>query len=65
MEDKNELSDIVLEKEDDKSQKAKRILLIVAVLIVVFLITIVIMITFGNVSQNKVINLFISFFPDN
>ena len=43
MEDKNELSDIVLEKEDDKSQKAKRILLIVAVLIVVFLITIVIM----------------------
>ncbi len=42
MEDKNELSDIVLDKEDNKSQKAKRILLIAALLIVIFLITIVI-----------------------
>jgi DedD protein len=43
VEDKNELSDIVLEKEDNKSQKIKRILLIAALLIVIFLITIVIM----------------------
>lgn len=43
MEDKNELSDIVLEKEDDKSQKVKRILLIAALLIVIFLVTIVVM----------------------
>lgn len=41
MEDKNELSDIVLEKEDGKTLKAKRILVIVALLIVVFLIVIV------------------------
>ncbi len=43
MEDKNELSDIVLEKDDNKSMKAKRILIIVALLIVVFLVVLVVM----------------------
>lgn len=43
MEDKNELSDIVLEKDDNKSIKAKRILIIVALLIVVFLVVLVVM----------------------
>jgi len=43
MEDKNELSDIVLEKNDNKSMKAKRILIIVALLIVLFLIVLVVM----------------------
>ncbi|HIP44883.1 MAG TPA: SPOR domain-containing protein [Sulfurospirillum arcachonense] len=43
MEDKNELSDIVLEKNDNKSMKAKRILIIVALLIVVFLVVLVVM----------------------
>lgn len=43
MEDKNELSDIVLEKDDNKSMKAKRILIIVALMIVVFLVVLVVM----------------------
>jgi len=43
MEDKNELSDIVLEKGDNKSMKAKRILIIAALLIVIFLIILVVM----------------------
>ncbi len=43
MEDKNELSDIVLEKNDNKSMKTKRILVIVALLIVVFLVVLVVM----------------------
>ena len=43
MEDKNELSDIILEKDDNKSMKAKRILIIVALFIVVFLVVLVVM----------------------
>jgi len=37
MEDKNELSDIVLEKTGNKTLKAKRILIIIAILIIIFL----------------------------
>ena len=43
MEDKNELSDIVLEKNDNNSMKTKRILIIAALLIVVFLVVLVVM----------------------
>ncbi|DAB31381.1 MAG TPA: sporulation protein [Sulfurospirillum sp. UBA11407] len=43
MEDKNELSDIVLEKDDNKAVKTKRILVIVALLILVFLLVLVVM----------------------
>ncbi len=43
MEEKNELSDIVLEKDSNKSMKAKRILIIVALLIVLFLVVLVVM----------------------
>jgi len=43
MEYKNELSDIILEKYDNKSIKSKRILVIVALLIVVFLVVLVVM----------------------
>ncbi len=37
MEDKNELSDIVLEKDGDKILKTKRVLIIIAILIIIFL----------------------------
>jgi len=43
MEDRNELSDIILEKDSIKSIKAKRILIIVALLIVIFLVVLVAM----------------------
>ncbi len=43
MEDKNELSDIVLEKDDNKLLKTKRILVIAALAIVVFLLVLVVM----------------------
>ena len=43
MEDKNELSDIILEKDDNKSMKVKRILIIVALMILVFLVVLVVM----------------------
>jgi DedD protein len=43
MEDKNELSDIVLEKGGDKKGNAKKIILLVAVLIVVFLVVLIAM----------------------
>jgi DedD protein len=43
MEEKNELSDIILEKNSNKSMRAKRILIIVALLIVLFLIVLVVM----------------------
>ena len=43
MEEKHELSDIILEKNDNKSMKNKRILIIAALLIVLFLIVLVIM----------------------
>lgn len=42
MEDKNELSDIVLEKDDNKALKTKRILIIVALMILLFLLVLVI-----------------------
>jgi len=53
MENKNELSDIVLEKDDNKSMKTKRILIIVALLIVVFLIVIVVMRVANEPTQPK------------
>lgn len=43
MEDKNELSDIVLEKDDNKAVKTKRLLVIAALLILVFLLVLVVM----------------------
>jgi len=43
MEDKNELSDILLDKEENRSMKAKRILTIVAAVIVLFLVVLVVM----------------------
>lgn len=43
MEDKNELSDIVLEKDDNKAVKTKRLLIISALLILVFLVVLVVM----------------------
>ena len=43
MEDRNELSDIVLEKEDNKVLKIKRILIIAALLILIFLVALVVM----------------------
>ena len=43
MEDKNELSDIILERDDNKSMKIKRILIIFALLILVFLVVLVVM----------------------
>ncbi|MCF6173067.1 MAG: SPOR domain-containing protein [Campylobacteraceae bacterium] len=47
MEDKNELSDIVLEKGTNKTLKAKRILIIIAILIIVFL-TVILSMKFIN-----------------
>jgi DedD protein len=38
MENRNELSDIVLEKGDNKTVKVKRILILVAFLILIFLV---------------------------
>ncbi len=52
MEDKNELSDIVLEKGSSKALKAKRILIIIAILIIVFLVVILSM-KFINKPQSK------------
>jgi DedD protein len=43
MEDKNELSDIVLEKDDNKALKTKRVLVITALLVLVFLLVLVVM----------------------
>jgi len=43
MEEKNELSDIILEKDDNKSMKIKRILIIIALMILVFLVVLVVM----------------------
>jgi DedD protein len=43
MEETNELSDIILEKEDNKSLKMKRILIIAALLILIFLVALVAM----------------------
>jgi len=53
MEEKNELSDIVLEKDDNKSMKAKRILIIVALLIVLFLVVLVVMKVVNKPTQQQ------------
>ncbi|MBE0491777.1 MAG: SPOR domain-containing protein [Sulfurospirillum sp.] len=53
MEDKNELSDIILEKDDNKSMKMKRLLLIAALGIVVFLLVLVVMRVINKPQQNE------------
>lgn len=59
MEDKNELSDIVLEKDDNKALKTKRILVIAALLILVFLLVLVVMKVINkpesNAAQSKLV----------
>lgn len=59
MEDKNELSDIVLEKDDNKALKTKRILVIAALLILVFLLVLVVMKVINkpqsNAEQSKLV----------
>ncbi|MBL0687059.1 MAG: hypothetical protein JJV94_04445 [Sulfurospirillum sp.] len=58
MEDKNELSDIVLEKDNSKSMNAKRVLVVIALLIVVFLVVLVAMRVLNKPSeQNSVTKL--------
>lgn len=52
MEDKNELSDIVLEKDNGKVLKIKRILIIIALLIIVFLGVLVTMKLINKPNQN-------------
>ncbi|MDX1809403.1 MAG: SPOR domain-containing protein [Sulfurospirillaceae bacterium] len=52
MDDKNELSDIVLEKDNGKVLKAKRILIIIALLIIVFLGVLVTMKLINKPTQN-------------
>ena len=52
MENRNELSDIVLEKGDNKTLKIKRILILVAFLILVFLVALASM-KVANNDQNK------------
>ncbi|MFK5881540.1 MAG: SPOR domain-containing protein [Sulfurospirillum sp.] len=53
MENKNELSDIVLEKDDGKILKAKRVLIIIAILIILFLVVILSMKLFNSPANNK------------
>jgi DedD protein len=53
MEDKNELSDIVLEKDDNKALKTKRILVITALLILVFLLVLVVMKLINKPDSNE------------
>ena len=53
MENKNELSDIVLEKDDGKVLKAKRVLIIIAIFIIIFLAVILSMKLFNNPTDNK------------
>lgn len=57
MEDKNELSDIILEKDDGKSMKTKRILIIAALLIVIFLIVLIIMKVSNRQADHTKLNL--------
>jgi DedD protein len=52
MEDKNELSDIVLEKTGNKTIKAKRILIIIAILVIIFLAVILSMKLINKPTQN-------------
>jgi len=53
MENKNELSDIVLEKTGNKTLKAKRILIIIAILIIIFLAVILSMKLINKPTQNN------------
>jgi len=53
MEDRNELSDIVLEKEDNKVLKIKRILIIAALLILIFLVALVVMKVINNPAEQN------------
>ncbi len=57
MESKNELSDIVLEKDDGKSLKIKRVLIIIAILIIVFLISLLSMKLINNPAKNETKNI--------
>lgn len=57
MESKNELSDIVLEKDDGKSLKIKRVLIIIAILIIVFLISLLSMKLINSPSKNETKNI--------
>ena len=57
MDNKNELSDIVLEKSDEKTVKAKRILIIISTLIIVFLIVLLSMKLLNRSDDEKTPNL--------
>lgn len=53
MEEKNELSDIILDKDDNKSMKIKRIMIIVALMILVFLVVLVVMKVINKPTQKS------------
>jgi len=57
MDSKNELSDIVLEKSDEKTVKAKRVLIIISILIIVFLIVLLSMKLLNRSDDEKTPNL--------
>ena len=57
MDNKNELSDIVLEKSDEKMLKAKRVLIIISILVIVFLIVLLSMKLLNRSDDNKTPNL--------
>lgn len=57
MDNKNELSDIVLEKSDEKTVKAKRVLIIISMLIIVFLIVLLSMKLLNRSDNEKTPNL--------
>ncbi len=57
MENKNELSDIVLEKDGDKILKVKRVLIIIAVLIIIFLAVLLSMKLLNKPKENATPNL--------
>jgi len=57
MDNKNELSDIVLEKSDEKMLKAKRVLIIISILIIVFLIVLLSMKLLNRSDNEKTPNL--------
>ena len=57
MDDKNELSDIVLEKDDEKKVKAKRVLIIVSILVILFLIVLLSMKLLNKSDDKKTPNL--------
>lgn len=57
MDNKNELSDIVLEKSDEKMLKVKRILIIISILIIIFLIVLLSMKLLNRSDDEKTPNL--------